>query len=353
MEGVLARSGPSRRPSNRYTSRTLTLGRFIGKAKLRKCRRNIARTGTIGCCPGDRRTACPLDDTGPQVPTMALENAESVSDPFTLSDSDQPAPDSSPLRVSSNTQLESGIPPARQRRQSESVQSLDLALTLDGGLQRMEAALGSVGRTEANLGLLARGLKHLSTSAQAARAANTELMHELDELRSHLTRSQEEEHALRFRMSQIEQLLDVIRHETSSERAFLIEQQDLFLVEILTDHERQLVELRRRLQDSGENKVGLEKLEELIAQRDQAREYATRCERERDLAWQELAGAGTVSAERVQRSPSGAAAIGSISLRSVAVPASSAAPDTVRSSERPATGYSLSGEDVSDDGSHD
>jgi hypothetical protein len=277
---------------------------------------------------------------------MALENAESLSDPFALSASDQPVPASSPLRVSSNTQLESGIPPARQQKQSGSAQAFDLELTLDDGLQRMEAALSNVVRTEANLGLLARGLKHLSTSAQAARAANTELMHELDELRSHLTRSQEEEHAMRFRMSQLEQLLDVIRHETSSERAFLIEQQDQFLVEILTDHDRQLGELRRRLGESNQNQADPQQLDELTAQRDQAREYATRCERERDLAWQELAGAGTVTAERIQRSPSGAAAIGSISLRSVAVPASSAAPDTVRSSERPATGYSLSGEDV-------
>jgi len=281
---------------------------------------------------------------------MALENAESLSDPFALGDSVEPIPDSSPLRVSANTQHESGIPPARLREGAEDVTFFNLELTLDGGLQRMESTLANVVRTEANLGLLGRGLKHLLTSAEAARAANTELMHELDELRVHLTRSHEEEEAMRFRMSQLEQLLTVIRHETTREREFLIEQQDLFLLEIMTDHERQLSELQDRLRKSSQSPVDAQKLEELIAQRDQAREYATRCERERDLAWQELASAAAAPAERIQRSPSAATAIGAINLRSVSVsgPASSAAPDTVRSSERPATSYSLSHDEISE-----
>jgi hypothetical protein len=290
---------------------------------------------------------------------MAPEDSESLSDPFALGDSGEPAPDSSSLRVTLNTQLESGIPPARHREEADddSLHEFTLGheLTLDGGVQRLETVLANQVRTEANLSLLARGLKHLSSSAQAAHAANTELMHELDELRTHLTRSHEEEHALRYRMSQLEQLLSVIRDETSRERAFIIEQQDQFLVEILTDHERQIGELRDRLREATENKVEAQKLAELTAQRDQAREYATRCERERDLAWQELAQevvtpkTSETPAERVQRSPSGAAAIGSVSLRTVAVPAAgAAAPDTERSSERSGTGYSLSGEDVSE-----
>jgi hypothetical protein len=278
---------------------------------------------------------------------MALENAESLSDPSALGDSVERIPDSSPLRVSTNTQLESGIPPARKREASESITFFNLELTLDGGVQRMETALANGVQTDANLGLLARGLKHLLASAQAARAANTELMHELDELRVHLTRSHEEEQVMRYRMSQLEQLLSVVRHETNREREFLIEQQDLFLVEIITDHERQVGQLQDRLRESTHYKVDARKLEELTAQRDQAREYAARCERERDLAWQELTQAA-VPANPVQRSPSGATAIGAISLRSLSVPASSAAPDTVRSSERPPTSYSLSRDDISE-----
>ncbi|HYQ28003.1 MAG TPA: hypothetical protein VER04_12315 [Polyangiaceae bacterium] len=275
---------------------------------------------------------------------MALEHPESHSDPLAPDDSLDPARGSSRLRVSPNTLFESGIPPARERAEARGEPSLELELTLDGGVERLEAALTNVVRTEANLGLLLRGLKHLSASAQTARAANDELMHELDELRAHLTRSHEDEHALRFRMSQLEQLLDVIRHETTREREFLIEQQDLFLVEILTDHERQLGELQQRLREPSQTQVDARKLDELTAQRDQAREYATRCERERDLAWQALASAAA-PAERIQRSPSAATAIASVNLRSVALPASSAAPDTVRS-ERPATSYSVSGDDI-------
>ena len=47
----------------------------------------------------------------------------------------------------------------------------------------------------AHLGLLIRGLKHLADGAAAARAANTELIHELDELRAHLARNFDEEQA--------------------------------------------------------------------------------------------------------------------------------------------------------------
>jgi len=283
---------------------------------------------------------------------MALDNAESLSDPFPAGSSHEPAPDSSPLRVSNATLLESGIPPARLREESRTARALAHELTLDQGVERMEAALSNVVRTEANLSLLVRGLKHLAAGAQAARAANTELILELDELRAHLTRTHDEEHALRFRMSQLEQLLDVVRRESSRERAFLIEQQDSFLVEILTDHDRQLDDLRQRLRDENQGKVDAHRLEELTAQRDQAREYATRCERERDLAWQELANAGAgaaaqpapASPEPGRRTPSAATAIGSISLRSVSVPAS----ESSRSAERPATVYSVSGEDVSE-----
>lgn len=235
-------------------------------------------------------------------------------------------PDSSPLRVSLNTQFESGIPPARRRED----------LSLEGGVERLEVALANVTRTEANLGLLRRGLKHLAAGATAARDANAELTLELDELRTYLTRRHEEEHALRYRMGQLEQMLDVIRHDSAREREFLIEQQDLFLAEIISDHGRQVADLRHMLQETaarGTHKRQHE-IDELTAQRDQAREYATRCERERDAAWQELANSemtpvpatigrrASSDAVSVPRSPTPASTvIGSISLRAVSVPA--------------------------------
>jgi hypothetical protein len=290
---------------------------------------------------------------------MALENLESVSDPFAQGNKLERAPDSSPLRVSLNTQFESGIPPARLRE----------GVSLEGGVERLELALAGVTRNEANLGLLIRGLKHLAAGAIAAREANTELTHELDALRTHLAHSNEEEHALRFRMGQLEQLLDVIRYETTHERAFLIEQQDAFLVEIMTDHERQIADLRQSLKEGIARSFDARQreLDELTAQRDQAREYATRCERERDAAWQELAASETtpvpVTTQRhltpaavttppqtppllPERAPP-AKAIGSISLRPVQVPAAqaaAAAPERKISD----TGYSISRKDIAD-----
>jgi|GEM_PF-968277 hypothetical protein len=312
---------------------------------------------------------------------MAQENLESVSDPFAHGGPLERTPDSSPLRVSLNTQFESGIPPARLRED----------VSLEGGVERLELALAGVSRSEANLGLLIRGLKRLAAGAIAAREANTELTHELDALRAHLTRSNEEEHALRFRMGQLEQLLDVIRHETTRERAFLIEQQDSFLVEIISDHDRQIADLRRSFKEAAARSFDARQreLDELTAQRDQARDYATRCERERDAAWQELSaseatpvpitaqrhttppavttrrpsppplsiGAPTAAASSAQSEagPRGSSpkaspkAIGSISLRPVQAPATEAA-SPERPSERSisGSGYSLTRKDIAD-----
>jgi hypothetical protein len=247
----------------------------------------------------------------------------------------------------------------------------DHELTLDGGLVRLESALSSVTHTEAQLALLARGMKHLAASANAARDANAELMVELDGLRAHLSQSYQEEQALRFRMSQLEQLLDVVRRDSARERAFLIEQQDLFLVEILSDHDRQIVDLQGLLHGALLRTEHSRERAELTAQRDQAREYATRCERERDAAWHELATgharpASESPAAAVRRrttppplpaeaaepsssssasSRSAATAIAAINLRAVQVSAPIAT-EAERSAERQATGYSLTGEEV-------
>jgi hypothetical protein len=269
---------------------------------------------------------------------MALDSAESAFDPFPPDHGLELAPDSSALRVSLDTQFESGIPPARLRPEP----------TLSAGEERLELALAEVSRTEANLGQLLRGLKHLASGAAPAREANRELCHELDELRAHLVHVNEQETALRYRMAQLEQLLDLVRHEAARERRFLIEQQDLFLVEIMTEHEQTTAELRRGLLEAASRKVEARELAELTAQRDQAREYALRCERERDLAWQELATAASPTtpspppkSEAGTASKSGATPIGAIALK--AVTTGSQIPDT----DRQPTGYSLSGDELS------
>ena len=286
---------------------------------------------------------------------MALENSESLSDTRPISDTLERVPDSAPVQVNPNPAFESGTPPARVRHD----------LRVDSGLEYIQSALAIVTRTEANLGLLVRGLKHLASGTLAARAANTELIHELEALRTCLSRSHEQEHALRSRMNQLQQLLDVIRYESARERVFLTEQQDLFLVELLNDHDRQVADLRRQLSARGPHQLtdgtasdaAAREIEELRLQRDQARDYASRCERERDAAWHELATSAEPSAALRQSTPpeafntltrmtSGGLAIGSISLRAAALPASGRA-----GTEQPAaTHYSLSGsgEDIAE-----
>lgn len=299
---------------------------------------------------------------------MALVNSDSLSDTRATDSAQDLAPDSSALRVSTNTQLESGIPPARRREDRDLASSaLDESLTLDDGVNRLHIALQRVTRSEASLASLSRGLKHLSLSATAAREANSELMLELERLRSHLAQSHAEEHALRFRAGQLEQLLDLLRQESARERQFLIEQQDAFLVQVLTDHEQQRERLEAQFVSSPNESADGGLVAELRQQRDQARETATRFQRERDLAWQELAlGAGpsSVAAETVRRrstppaSEASAAApvthdapagtvIASIQLRPLAVSTaeSSNGPDTQRSLAQAAAEQSAAGDE--------
>ena len=302
-----------------------------------------ARPQTYAITPADggetrraeRRSTCRPADIGRQKPTMAQDGAELTFDPFPSGMSLEHVPDSTSLRVSCDVTHESGIPPARYELGA-----------LFASEERVELALAGVTRTEANLGQLLRGLKHLAAGASAAREANLELVHELDELRSHLAQVNEEEAALRYRTAQLEQLVELVRGETAREREFLIEQQDLFLVEIMNDHERQIADLRRSLLEAANRRADARELAELTAQRDQAREYALRCERERDLAWQELAlGHATTLPPSVPEGAyptahkSGATAIGSIALKAVKA---SSTPDA----EREPTGYSLSGDDL-------
>lgn len=292
---------------------------------------------------------------------MALENVRTLSDPPPPSDGLAPLNDETPQAVHSHARFESGFAPAQKVEDPEvSIRGFELAV----GMDRMDSALTGVTRTEANLRLLQRGLVQLASGASAAHEANHELMQELDVLRSHLTRSCQEQEALRFRVEQLQQLLEISRHEAARERHFLIEQQDSFLVEILTDHERQLAAAYRLPSPAAARGDDAEQIADLTLQRDQAREYATRCERERDLAWQELASAQpnspapptvppptlprTSSATAAGAIPSagsdgaggtqhpGATPIAAIHLRSVQVPVGEDGngPETERSSER-------------------
>lgn len=312
------------------------MGGFLRRSQTAEMSRKWKAFHAPGRPTADKKDACRRLDIRGRLPTMPPNGLQPHPGASRLAEPLEQAPDSSPLRVSSHTTLESGIPPARLR---EDRGSEPPSLTLDDGVERMDAALAGAARTEANLSLLFRGLKHLADGAVIARSANEELSRELDSLRAHLARGDEAEQALRFRISHLQQSLEVMRRESARERAFLIEQQDQFLVEIMEDHERQVTELQRQLRDVSTRKVDPAQLSELTGQRDQAREYALRCERERDLAWQELAALGgnelpvptlrrptpAPLANEVPGTPSttgnrGSTAIGALNLRTVQVP---------------------------------
>jgi len=137
---------------------------------------------------------------------------------------------------------ESGIPPAHLRPSRERL--------VDRTAECIEAALAESARTEANLNLLLRALEQIVAGASASRESNSMLSRELDSLSDVLARSGAEEMALRQRVRLLEQAVERARRDAALERAFFLEQEDAFLAEILTDHEREVAELRRRLMEA-------------------------------------------------------------------------------------------------------
>jgi len=185
-------------------------------------------------------------------------------------------PDSNWIRVSRDITHESGIPPAAESR------SNDPSLAESG--DHLDQVLSETARTEANLRALVRGLNNLTAGATAVLDSTGRLASELDAVReaiAHASRERDalrrrvqeltqapEEGTLRQRVQELTQALEQAEHKAYNDLRYVVDQQDLFLADFLTEHEQ--------------------KLEELTKQRDQARDYALRCERERDLAWQEL-----------------------------------------------------------------
>jgi hypothetical protein len=163
---------------------------------------------------------------------------------FSAADRDPDRVDSQPPAegTSERAPRESGIPPTHLRPTRERL--------VDMTAECIEAALAESARTEANLNLLLRGLEQIMAGASASRDSNSMLSRELDSLRDVLARSGAEEMALRQRVRLLEQAVERARRDATLERAFFLEQEDAFLAEILTDHEREVAELRRRLMDA-------------------------------------------------------------------------------------------------------
>jgi hypothetical protein len=178
--------------------------------------------------------------------------------------------DSGNLRVSLQTAYESGIPPARER--------LSRSTDSDAALEQLEMVLVESTRAEANLGLLLRGLRHLTTGASAAQDANAVLMQELDALRTRISKVYESESLLKQRVQSLENALDVAGRERESWLA----QEDAFLVGLLDDHEQKVFDIERKHEHQlAELDLALE---EMRLQRDGARAEATRIIYERDAA---------------------------------------------------------------------
>lgn len=179
-------------------------------------------------------------------------------------------PDSGNLRVSLNTALESGIPPARDRfaRRPDS----------DAALEQLELVLVESTRAEANLGLLLRGLKHLAAGASAAQEANSVLMQELEGLRSRMAKAYESESLLQQRVASLENALEA----SVRERQSWLAQEDAFLAGLLDEHEQKLFDVERQ----HERKLAELDLafDELRHQYDSAKTEVTRLTYERDAA---------------------------------------------------------------------
>jgi hypothetical protein len=241
---------------------------------------------------------------------------------------DEPSPDSGNLRVSLKTAFESGIPPARERltRASESNAAID----------QLELVLVESTRAEANLGLLMRGLKHLSAGAAAAQEANSVLMQELEALRSRLGKVYESESLLKQRVQSLENVIDA----SVRERESWLVQEDAFLAGLLDEHEQKLFDVERQ----HERKLAELDLsfDELRRERENARTEVMRLTYERDAAVA-LLNEPVASTERTPSpSPASAGRLGSVKLPPILKPKPELA-------SRPVAGYSLVSDQVEDE----
>ncbi len=245
------------------------------------------------------------------------------------------APDSGDLRVSRHTVHESGIPPARERL---SASERDLA----GAMDQLELALVESTRTEANLGLLLRGLKHLANGAGAAREANALLVQELESLRIRVAKVYEHEAVLEQRVALLEGALDAAAREHDA----WLEEDDAFLATLLTEHEAE----RQELQRDHERKLAVleEALLELGAHREVLRTEASRLTYERDTAVALLNDpvASTIRPPSPMPPPSSVKSSPPVGVFRPSRPSLKVKPEA---SSRPLIGYSVAADEVSQD----
>ncbi len=111
---------------------------------------------------------------------------------------------------------------------------------------RLQAALAANARAEASINGLFRSIQNLGSGVGGAKEANESLTHELEALRDMLSTANEQQMAFKQKVALLEQALDRARKDNERERAFLIEQQDAFIVTLMDDQE---IVLRARESD--------------------------------------------------------------------------------------------------------
>lgn len=177
----------------------------------------------------------------------------------------------------------------------------------------LQAALSASGRAEASLSTLMRAIRDLSSGVSGAREANVQLMRELEAMSDLLGAANERQLALRNRVTLLEQSLERAHVEAQRERAYILDQQDAFIVAMMDDHEQVIAELNREIDatrhrssqrpliaelapardsdDSGvqsELEEAKQTIEKLLGERDRARETLLKVQAQRDEAQAEL-----------------------------------------------------------------
>ncbi|HET9956456.1 MAG TPA: hypothetical protein VFQ61_18250 [Polyangiaceae bacterium] len=125
------------------------------------------------------------------------------------------------------------------------------SLLLSRGDAHAHAALSACVRSEASLSTLLRSIQQLAAHVSTAQAAKDDVAQEVEHLRSLLVYADEQQLALKHHNVALEQALRQTvaqaEAEAARERAFLVEQQDAFIIKLLEDHELALTELRAKL----------------------------------------------------------------------------------------------------------
>jgi predicted nucleic acid-binding Zn-ribbon protein len=109
----------------------------------------------------------------------------------------------------------------------------------------LQAALSATSRADASLSTLMRAVRDLTVGVSSAREANVALVSELGALADLLGAANERQLALKNRVTYLEQSLERAKKESTSERAYILEQQDAFIAGLLEEHERVVAELRK------------------------------------------------------------------------------------------------------------